>query len=162
MAETKPNRIRTILDFLIDNQFLRTEGDEYPVVSLGSGFEKVLQEEQRLYLKLPKERKKRPQIEKPKIITTESAPNQMFADTAADFEYINKTLFDKLRELRREIAARERVPPYIVFSDASLRDMCRKKPHSLIQFSAVNGVGTVKLQKYGEAFVQAIRTLPDS
>jgi ATP-dependent DNA helicase RecQ len=69
---------------------------------------------------------------------------------------MDRGLFEKLKELRRGIAAKEGVPAYIVFSDASLRDMCRKKPTSLVQFSAVNGVGAVKLEKYGEAFVEII------
>jgi len=49
------------------------------------------------------------------------------------------------------------VPAYIVFQDSSLRDMCRKKPVSLVQFSGVNGVGQVKLEKYGEVFTWLIR-----
>jgi len=66
-------------------------------------------------------------------------------------------LLDKLKKLRKEIAAKESVPAYIVFSDASLQDMCRKKPVSPVQFSAVNGVGSVKLEKYGEIFTKLIR-----
>ncbi|MDR2964806.1 MAG: HRDC domain-containing protein, partial [Treponema sp.] len=61
------------------------------------------------------------------------------------------------KELRRTLAVKESVPAYIVFSDASLRDMCRKKPVSLVQFSAVNGVGAVKLEKYGEMFTEVIK-----
>ena len=72
---------------------------------------------------------------------------------------MDRGLFEKLKELRKGIAAKEGVPAYIVFSDASLRDMCRKKPASLVQFSAVNGVGSVKLEKYGEAFVEAIKQI---
>jgi len=75
---------------------------------------------------------------------------------------VDKDLFERLRELRKEIAAKEGVPAYIVFSDASLRDMCRKKPVSLVQFSMVNGVGTVKLEKYGEAFVEAINQITNN
>jgi ATP-dependent DNA helicase RecQ len=66
-------------------------------------------------------------------------------------------LFLKLRELRKTLAAKEGFPAYIIFSDASLRDMCFKKPVSLVQFSAVHGVGSVKLEKYGEAFTALIR-----
>jgi ATP-dependent DNA helicase RecQ len=70
---------------------------------------------------------------------------------------IDENLFDKLRKLRKETAAKESVRAYIVFSDESLRDMCRKKPVSLVQFSRVNGVGNLKLEKYGEAFTDLIR-----
>jgi ATP-dependent DNA helicase RecQ len=70
---------------------------------------------------------------------------------------IDDGLLDKLKKLRKEIASKESVPAYIVFSDASLRDMCRKKPLSLVQFSGVNGVGSVKLEKYGDIFTCLIR-----
>ncbi|WP_461256275.1 DNA helicase RecQ [Treponema sp. R80B11-R83G3] len=70
---------------------------------------------------------------------------------------IDDVLFDKLKKLRKEIAAKESVPAYVVFHDANLRDMCRKKPISLVQFSGVNGVGQRKLEKYGEAFTELIR-----
>jgi ATP-dependent DNA helicase RecQ len=65
-------------------------------------------------------------------------------------------LFGKLRDLRKELAAKEGVPAYFVFSDASLRDMCRKQPVSPVRFAAVHGVGSVKLEKYGEAFIELI------
>jgi ATP-dependent DNA helicase RecQ len=66
-------------------------------------------------------------------------------------------IFDKLKELRRKIASEEGVPPYVVFSNASLWDMCRKRPTSLIQFSTENGVGAIKLKKYGETFIKVIK-----
>jgi ATP-dependent DNA helicase RecQ len=72
-------------------------------------------------------------------------------------EYIDDDLLDKLKKLRKEIAAKESVPAYIIFHDASLRDMCGKKPVSLVQFSGVSGVGSVKLEKYGEIFTTLIR-----
>jgi ATP-dependent DNA helicase RecQ len=77
--------------------------------------------------------------------------------TAAPPEDLDKVLFEKLRELRKDLADGEGLPAYIVFSDASLRDMCRKQPLSLVQFSGINGVGSVKLEKYGEAFTALIR-----
>ena len=69
----------------------------------------------------------------------------------------DQVLFGILKKLRKEIASKEAVPAYIVFSDLSLRDMCRKKPVSLVQFSAVTGVGKVKLEKYGKTFTDLIR-----
>jgi len=170
MAGTDAKRIRAILDFLIDRGFLVSEGEEYPVVALGSAYEEVLNEQRRVVMKMPKtgnrvqgtgnrRRMSNEQLtinneqltkSKEKKIPVESGP----VETGAD-----KDLFEKLKELRKGIAAKEGVPAYIVFSDASLRDMCRKKPASLVQFSAVNGVGAVKLEKYGEVFVEAIKQI---
>jgi ATP-dependent DNA helicase RecQ len=162
MADTKAHRIRIILDFLIDDGCLKTEGAEYPVVTLGRGLEEIVREERRLYMKLPKEQKDKPQ---PALV--EENPLQKIAPNAGSqrpvvnepaIESYNKDLFEKLKELRKNLAAQEGVPAYIVFPDASLRDMCRKKPASLAQFSAITGVGEVKLEKYGVAFLEIIRS----
>ncbi|MCL2191317.1 MAG: DNA helicase RecQ [Treponema sp.] len=145
MGGAKPHRIRAIIDFLVEDGCLASEGSEYPVVVLGRGYEEILMEERRLYMKLPKERD--PETPKGKPPPGDDEP-----PSAGD-----RDLFEKLRELRKEIATRESVPAYIVFSDATLRDMCRKKPASLERFSDVKGVGSAKLEKYGEAFVRLVR-----
>ena len=67
-----------------------------------------------------------------------------------------ESLFQKLRELRRTIAQEIGKPPYIVFSDKTLRDMARIKPVTNAQFLAVNGVGQHKLNLYGQRFMQTI------
>lgn len=67
-----------------------------------------------------------------------------------------ESLFQKLRELRRTIAQEIGKPPYIVFSDKTLRDMARIKPVTNAQFLAVNGVGQHKLDLYSQRFMQAI------
>jgi ATP-dependent DNA helicase RecQ len=169
MGEDKPHRIRTIIDFLIDDGCLATEGSEYPVVALGNGFEEVIKEERRLYLKLPKEKVSKPQLKlhaKQQSIlhavskeTNNAHKEPMRMIQEDDNPYIDIGIFEKLRELRKNFASKENVPPYIVFSDASLRDMCRKMPTTLIQFSTINGVGKVKLEKYGKAFVELINSL---
>ena len=65
-------------------------------------------------------------------------------------------LFEELRKLRMKIAKEERVPPYIVFSDKSLKDMSAIKPATKKEFLEVGGVGDHKCQKYGERFLAAI------
>ena len=69
----------------------------------------------------------------------------------------DESLFQKLRALRLDIARELGKPPYIVFSDKTLRDMVRVKPITDDQFLAVNGVGESKLKQYGERFMAAIR-----
>jgi ATP-dependent DNA helicase RecQ len=66
-------------------------------------------------------------------------------------------LLDRLRDLRRDIAASEGVPAYVIFHDRSLIDMAARKPQSIDAFSEVHGVGEAKLAKYGETFMAAIR-----
>ncbi|MGF6952019.1 ATP-dependent DNA helicase RecQ [Neobacillus sp. B4I6] len=67
-------------------------------------------------------------------------------------------LFEVLREVRKQIAESEKVPPFVIFSDAALKDMCAKLPKSTEDFLQVSGVGELKLKKYGLEFIQAIRT----
>ncbi|WP_160723872.1 DNA helicase RecQ [Bacillus sp. USDA818B3_A] len=69
----------------------------------------------------------------------------------------NDPMFEALREVRRRIAESEQVPPFVIFSDAALKDMCAKQPKSNEEFIQVSGVGEHKLQKYGLEFIQAIR-----
>ncbi|GAC1388560.1 MAG: DNA helicase RecQ [Vulcanimicrobiaceae bacterium] len=66
-------------------------------------------------------------------------------------------LFETLRTLRKELAQDQGVPPYVVFSDATLRELATEKPASLGAFRAISGVGDVKLERYGDTFVAAIR-----
>jgi ATP-dependent DNA helicase RecQ len=67
-------------------------------------------------------------------------------------------LFEELRRLRKRIADEQGVPPYIVFSDATLRELAAKAPATLDAFRQIGGVGDVKLERYGEPFVTAVRT----
>ena len=69
----------------------------------------------------------------------------------------NGDLFQELSGLRRRIAAEQGVPPYVVFKDATLREMAEKRPADLAALGAVGGVGAAKLEKYGGRFLAAIR-----
>ena len=62
-----------------------------------------------------------------------------------------------LRELRRELAQEGQVPPYVIFHDATLREMARFRPSSLAELGNLSGVGAKKLDAYGDAFLQVIR-----
>ncbi|EIA07697.1 DNA helicase RecQ [Flavobacterium frigoris] len=66
------------------------------------------------------------------------------------------SLFEKLRKLRYEISKEESVPAYVIFSDAALRQMETKRPMSDVELIAIDGVGKAKLEKYGDAFINAI------
>ena len=75
---------------------------------------------------------------------------------SAELRDVDKGLFERLRELRRELAQDSGVPPYVIFGDAALLEMSRERPRTEEEFLAINGVGKVKLQRYGEAFLNAI------
>jgi ATP-dependent DNA helicase RecQ len=65
-------------------------------------------------------------------------------------------LFEELRNVRKQIAETEKVPPFVIFADSALKDMCAKLPLSSEEFLNVNGVGENKLKKYGEIFINTI------
>lgn len=71
------------------------------------------------------------------------------------------SLFEELRELRTSIAREEGMPPYIVFSDKTLIDMCSKTPVTRVEMLRVNGVGENKYNKYGERFIAVIKAFRD-
>ncbi len=73
------------------------------------------------------------------------------------WEGVDEELFGILRQLRRTIAAEKDVPAFVVFSDATLRDMARKKPVTVDEFLEVSGVGEKKSEQYGEKFIELIK-----
>ena len=74
------------------------------------------------------------------------------------WEGVDRGLFEELRKLRSNIAAEASIPAYVVFGDASLRDMARLRPSSLEAFGHTHGVGQQKLRQYGDAFLGTIRS----
>ena len=72
----------------------------------------------------------------------------------------SETLFQSLRELPKSIADQQRVPAYIVFSDKTLRAMAEGRPSTPEELLAVSGVGPLKLERYGEAFLEAMGRPP--
>jgi ATP-dependent DNA helicase RecQ len=143
MADTDAHRIRIILDYLIDRDYLAQGGGEYPVVEAAAASGEIIFEKKPLFMMLPKEtRPPRPERE-------ESSEN-----ISGTFD---EALLAKLRELRKNMAREARVPAYVIFADASLSDMCRKQPLTAEQFRGILGVGDIKLEKYGAAFTALIR-----
>jgi ATP-dependent DNA helicase RecQ len=81
---------------------------------------------------------------------------------ATSWEGVDQGLFEELRSLRRRKAEDLRVPPYVIFSDASLQDMARRRPANAIEFLGVHGVGQKKWRDFGDEFIAAIRSYCDA
>jgi ATP-dependent DNA helicase RecQ len=141
MKEYKAESIRGMINFLVAEGFLQTEDVEFPVLSFTERTTQFLKSETKLMMRKQEER-----AEKPLSV---SKRKQTWA--------ANEELFDLLRSLRKELAAAEGVPPYVVFSDRTLSAMCETMPMDRDNFLEVPGVGSVKLEKYGEAFINAIK-----
>lgn len=98
----------------------------------------VEDEEEETYVETGKKRKKAAQL--------------------AGLNELGVALFEKLRSVRTELAAEKSVPPYIICSDKTLKDMCAKLPRDKEQLTDVYGMGEQKIQNYGEAFVTAVNS----
>jgi ATP-dependent DNA helicase RecQ len=137
MADMDAHRIRIILDYLISHEYLALEGDTYQVLCPTVRSREIIFEKKSLTMMLPKERP-------PRIPLVKNGE-------------LDEQLFIKLKALRNHLAQEAHMPAYIIFSDVSLRDMCRKMPLTLEQFLTVSGVGKVKMEKYGEVFISLLK-----
>src|SRR5262249_24298686 len=70
----------------------------------------------------------------------------------------DRQLFDRLKQLRFELAREQSVPAYVVFADRTLREMAQEKPQSLEAMGQIHGVGANKLARYGDIFLEVIRS----
>lgn len=92
----------------------------------------------------------------PKLLKPAERTSASSAPDTTSWEGVDRELFESLRELRRELAMVQNVAAYVVFSDATLRDMARRRPSTTDGLLAVHGVGQKKCEDYGERFLQRI------
>lgn len=145
---------------------IQTEG-EYSVLKIGNIAE-LQQKDSRIIVKKFKEKEKISGSRRHKspysedFFQTNSVGNSSGTSNSGNSNNtaaIHKSdLFETLRQLRLQIAREESVPPYIVFTDKTLIDMCEKLPQNEDEMLGVSGVGQNKLQKYGSRFLQEIAT----
>lgn len=138
MKDVDRGLIRDYMDFLVQEGYLCTEGDEYPVVRLEEKARGVLSGEEQVTYRYRKTEK------------TDNIPA-----AGADLQE-GGPLYEELRALRRQLAQEAKIPPYMIFSNAALEDMARRRPRDMAGFLMVSGVGEVKAKKYGKAFLQKL------
>ena len=139
MADCPEKRLRDIIDHLCENGYMTAQGDEYPMLKLAPKSHGVLtgQETLRMMLEIP---------QKKKAAAAKDAP----------LPPADEKLLAALKDLRKSLAMRQSIPAYVVFTDATLVDMCRLKPKTQEEFMEVSGVGQAKSQRYGEVFLAVI------
>lgn len=131
MQEYSLQDIKDLINYLVAEDYLRLTTGEYPIVKLQAKAAAVLKGEVKVTRRIS-----------PKVTASVTA--------SAD-------LFEHLRSLRKEIATREKLPPYMVFADSTLREMAQLRPLDRTTLLRINGVGEHKLAKYGAVFLDAIR-----
>ncbi len=134
LKDSSRSHLYEILQHLQFQGILKQSEDGYSVLSIHQ--EELLPTDGPLIMKIVKEK----QVQTP-VVQTDSGDNR---------------LFELLRICRSQLARKAHVPPYMVFSDKTLHDMCAKAPHSREEMLGVSGVGEVKYDKYGEAFLKVI------
>jgi len=134
MKNYSKEELSNFINTLIAHGYISLKEGEYPTVVLNPRSIKVLKGEEKVTLK---------EIVKAKKII------------------LNNDLFENLRVLRREIADEESIPPYLIFPDTTLKELSSRCPVNFEQMLDVSGVGQLKLQKYGERFLEAIKNYMD-
>lgn len=152
LARVPAYKLRQVMNHLQLYGFLTVTNDEYAVVHLTERSGKLLDGEETVYMKMAREQE----------YTKAGAGNARKKGVrgmaaAAGMTEGDQPLFDRLRELRTQIAKEEKVPPYIVFSDKTLTHMCVIKPQDRDGMLSVSGVGEFKYEKYGERFLECVR-----
>lgn len=142
LGKEKLPHIKSLIHQYAADGYLQRQGEPYPVLKLCPKARQVLEGHAEVYGFAP-------------------GAEDVIADTAVErtgavMKAADKELFDALRKLRLAMAAEEKIPPFVIFSDATLEEMADKKPDSEEKLSSVKGVGTFKLQKYGPRFLQEI------
>ena len=141
MKDVRRTEIRSYIDSLIEQGYLCLTDDEYPVLRLTNKASEVLFHGQRVI-----------------YTSREALPKKKAGRRKAQLESdVDESLYETLRSQRTELAQKESVPAYVVFSNATLMDMAQKKPHTMAEFLDVSGVGQMKAKRYGKAFLEAIR-----
>jgi len=149
LAKTPVYKLRQMINHLLLNNYLAITDDEYSIVKLTERSEVVLEQTEPVVMKMVKEQEREPKA---------AAKKKKQRNTAGIvLSEAEELVFERLRNLRREIARAENVPPYIVFSDKTLILMSRVNPETKQDMLAITGVGEFKFEKYGERFLAELR-----
>ncbi|MCI1254359.1 MAG: RecQ family ATP-dependent DNA helicase [Bifidobacterium tibiigranuli] len=149
-------RVRDVLNQMTTDGFLTVSEGRLPVVHFGPRAAATASSDFHYEIK----RVERPAAVGGRTGQVKQSGQTLGSDAGMDTE-VDEPLFERLRVLRRDIAREIGKPPYIVFSDKTLRDMTRIRPVTNAQFLAVNGVGENKLNLYGKRFMEAIRSFEE-
>lgn len=131
MKNKSQKAVSELIDYLTASGYLQAAGGQYPVLQVTRDGLAVLQGKQTVSRKMAVQAK-------------QSLP-------------VNDELFERLRALRRELAEQQSVPPFVIFSDQTLHEMCSMMPQTLPEMLAVKGVGQSKLEKYGQQFLDSLQ-----
>jgi ATP-dependent DNA helicase RecQ len=132
---------------LIHQRLVSQSQDGYAVLSLNEASWQILKNERSFLLARPQ--------------ASAAQPNTAQPNTGTRSTSDGEALYQRLRALRKQLADAQGLPPYVIFHDATLREMAMRRPQTLSQFADIRGVGSGKLQRYGQQFIAALAA-PDA
>ncbi|GAE30636.1 DNA helicase RecQ [Halalkalibacter hemicellulosilyticus] len=127
-------QVAQLIDLLIAEEYIAPTGSSYPTLTLTEKVLPVLKGEKNIYV---------------------------FAEKEHDKPKEQNDVFEAMRALRKSLASEQQIPPYMIFSDRTLREMSQYIPQSKDEFIAINGVGEQKWDKYGHAFLEELKQFVD-
>ncbi len=148
LKEYKENEIKAMIQVLLAEGLLLMTADRYSLLKVLSGADEVLQGNRQVIWKKAKQNPQQAASEK------KTDKNSLRRSDLLNSKGLE--LFERLRALRTEIAREKSVPPYVIFSDKTLVDMCVKAPFEKQEMMKVTGVGENKYEWYGERFFKVI------
>lgn len=137
MKEIKATEIKYIIEKLEEQEYIISVGAGKPILRVTEMSYPVLRGNARVKIRKARQLKSKTQ--------------------KTEIHAVNPELFDALKTVRTYFAMKKGVPAFVIFSDATLADMCRVMPTTEAEFLSVSGVGANKLNKYGEAFLKLIK-----
>ncbi|MDU3153150.1 MAG: RQC domain-containing protein, partial [Anaerococcus hydrogenalis] len=140
MKDKSSKYIKDLIGVLVADGYIKVSGLKYPILKLNEKSKEVLFSKKKVYIRDLKVENKKEKIEK-------------FNESNS----YDNDLFSILKKLRLEISRKRNIPPFIVFSDASLSEMARLKPKNEKDFIKIKGVGDKKLKQYGKIFIEKIK-----
>ncbi|MBL4583847.1 MAG: DNA helicase RecQ [Pseudomonadales bacterium] len=142
-TELDQKQWRSVFRQLVARAYLHVDHEQYGAVKLVEKCRPILRGEQRIEFR--KEAKKSTKSGSGKPL------RKQFSNSG------NEALWEALRALRKQLSDEQGVPPYVIFHDATLMEMVELKPENLEQMAAISGIGTTKLEKYGEPFLAQLK-----
>ena len=136
-------RVKEVIRAMMERGYLIQTADKYPVLRLTERSQELLEQTEPFLLRYRKEE--------------EQSVRRRKAARMEELTEKGRALFEELRKLRAKLAGERSIPPYMVASDKTLRDMCIRIPLTAEEMLKVNGMGTRKLEQYGNPFLEKIR-----
>ena len=139
MKDKSAEEIKDLIGVLIADGYIKVVGLDYPVLALTEKSKDILFSKVRFYAR------------KTEVKKSVKHKEQDLASQA------DQALFDRLKKVRLDLSKLRKIPPFIIFSDQSLKDMAINKPKNEEEFLRIKGVGEKKLIQYGDIFIAEIK-----